>query len=174
MKLLKTSIFVILLSLFANSAQSQAWGVRAGANFASTSNSETTTKTGYYAGFYRQFKIIPDLLYLQPELQYSNQGYETKTASTDLNYLQLPVVAKLYLFKIFSLETGPQFGYLVSDNVDGSTNLNELDTAWAFGLGIHLPLHISIDFRYTAGMNDIQDNVSSKNQVFQVGAGLRF
>lgn len=174
MKLLKTSFFVLFFSLIVNSANAQSWGIRAGANFSNLSNSDNSdSQTGYYAGVYRQFGIIPDLLYIQPELQFSKQGFDTNIKNVDLNYVHVPIVARLYILKLLSFETGPQFGYLVSDNTDGA-DFNEVDTSWDFGLSINLPFRLSIDARYITGLNELIDGTDSKNQVIQVGASFRF
>jgi hypothetical protein len=173
MKLLKTSFFVIFFSLFLNSANAQ-WGVRAGANFSTVSGSDfnANSQTGYYAGVYRQFGIIKDLLYIQPELQFSKQGFDTDIKSFDLNYIHLPIVARIYVLKLLSFETGPQFGVLVSDNADGA-DFNSTDTCWDFGMSINLPFRLSIDARYVTGLTEL-NNSGSKNQVVQVGASFRF
>lgn len=174
MKLLKLFFCSIFIALIANTAQAQDWGIRAGANFSTVSNSiDTNSQTGYYAGIYRQFGIIPKLLYIQPELQFSKQGFDTNVSSVDLNYIHLPVVARIYIMKILSFETGPQFGVLVSDNAD-NLNFNSTDTSWDFGMSINLPFKLSIDARYVTGLNELIDGTDSKNQVFQVGASFRF
>jgi hypothetical protein len=174
MKLLKTSFFVLFLSLIVNSAQAQDWGIRAGANFSTLSNSvDTSSQTGYYAGVYRQFGIVPDLLYIQPELQFSKQGFDTNISSVDLNYIHLPIVARIYIMKLLSFETGPQFGVLVSDNAD-NYDFNSLDTSWDFGMSINLPFRLSIDARYITGLIELIEGSDSKSQVIQVGASFRF
>jgi len=176
MKLLKNLFFILFISLVANSADAQGWGIRAGANFSNLSNSNSDIQTGVYAGLYRQFGIVPKLLYIQPEIQFSSQGFDTKTTSTDLNYIQVPVVARLYVLKLLSFETGPQFGFLINDKTSGSVNpdYNSFDTSWAFGATLNLPFGLSIDGRYIAGLTDVIDNADSKNQVIQVGLGFKF
>lgn len=163
--------------MIVNAANAQkSWGIRAGANFSNVSESNTDMQTGIYAGLYKQFGLVSKLLYIQPELQFSSQGFDTKTTSTELNYFQVPVLARLYILKAFSLETGPQIGFLVSDKTSGAVNpdYNTFDTSWAVGMSINLPLGLFIDTRYIAGLSDLADNVTSKNQVIQVSAGLRF
>lgn len=178
MKILKTSFFVLFFSLMLNSVNAQGWGVRAGANFSTLSGGENNidSQTGYYLGLYKQLEIIPKLLYIQPELQYSKQGYQTSVNDYDLTYIQVPIVAKLYLVKILSIETGPQFGFLVGDSTNAAfkPDYNTFETAWDFGLGINLPFGLSIEGRYITSLNDVSDNINGKNQVFQIGAGLKF
>ncbi|MES2574809.1 MAG: porin family protein [Bacteroidota bacterium] len=176
MKLLKTSFFVLFFSLILNSANAQGWGVRAGVNFSTLSSSDADPQIGAYAGLYKQFGIVPKILFIQPEVQYSKQGFDTDAKNYDLHYIQVPIVAKLYFLKIISVETGPQFGFLVNDNIDDldGFEVNTFDPAWNFGLNFNLPLGLSIGARYIASFNDLVDNSGSKNQVIQVGAGLKF
>ncbi|SHG92616.1 Outer membrane protein beta-barrel domain-containing protein [Flavobacterium fluvii] len=173
MKALKTLFFVIFLSLIANSANAQSWGIRAGANFSTLSNSDAKSQTGYYGGVYRQFGIVKDFLYIQPELQFSKQGFDTDLSTVDLNYIHLPIVARVYVLKLLSFETGPQFGFLVSDNAD-NFDFNSVDTSWDFGMSINLPFRLSIDARYITSLNELIEGRDSKSQVIQVGASFRF
>lgn len=173
MKVLKSLFFVIFLSLIANSSNAQSWGIRGGANFSTLSNSDVKSQTGYYGGIYRQFGIVKDFLYIQPELQFSKQGFDTNFSTVDLNYIHLPIVARVYVLKLLSFETGPQFGFLVSDNAD-NFDFNSVDTSWDFGMSINLPFRLSIDARYITGLNELIDGSDSKSQVVQVGASFRF
>jgi hypothetical protein len=53
---------------------------------------------------------------IQPELLYSQQGYEIKDANgtfTKLDYINLPILLKPILLK-FLLEAGPQIGLAIS------------------------------------------------------------
>ncbi|MBC7846229.1 MAG: PorT family protein [Flavobacterium sp.] len=176
MKLLRTFFFAIFIFLAGHSIHAQGWGIRGGANFSTLSDSDVKSQTGFYGGLYKQFGIVPKLLYIQPELQFSSQGFETETGSTDLNYIQVPILARLYVLKLFSFETGPQFGFLISDKTSGPINpdYNTFNTSWAFGMSINLPLGLFIDGRYITGLSELTENTSSKNQVIQVGAGIRF
>lgn len=179
MKLLKTSLFVLFLFLAVNAANAQGWGVRAGVNISNVSGNDIgniENQIGGYAGLYKQFGIVPKILFIQPEVQYSKQGFNTDEKDYNLNYIQVPVVAKLYFLKIISVETGPQFGFLVSDNADSSDGFefNTFDPAWNFGLNFNLPLGLSIGARYIASFNDVIDDSGIKNQVIQVGAGFKF
>lgn len=176
MKLLKTSFFVLFFSLIVNSVNAQGWGVRAGVNISNLSGSNLDnieSQIGGYAGLYKQFGIIPKILYIQPEIQYSKQGFDTPSKSYDLNYIQVPIEAKVYFLKILSVETGPQFGFLVSDNADNG-DFNSFDPAWNFGLNFNLPFGLSIGGRYIASFNDVADGINAKNQVIQLGAGFKF
>ena len=172
-KILLLSAFVVLVS---NTLSAQAIGVRAGANISNidVNGLDTSAKTGLYVGIYKEIPLIKGLLFVQPELQYSQEGFSTKNASDKkIDYLTVPILAKVYAVKLLSFETGPQFGFKVSDNVD-YLDTKSFVPSWAFGMSLNLPLGLSINGRYISSLNDTFDNVDGKNQVFQIGAAFQF
>lgn len=183
MRSLKILLVSAVLMLVSNTVGAQAFGIRAGANFSDISGDSwdnTTAKTGLYVGVYKEIPVIASLLFIQPEIQYSQEGFKTKgLADTKIDYLTVPILAKVYAAKIVSFETGPQFGFVVSDNVD-YTDVNTFVPSWAFGASLNFPVGLSINARYISALNDTFDssnilgNVSGKNQVFQVGAAFQF
>jgi hypothetical protein len=175
LKILLLSAFMVLVS---NAVSAQAFGIRAGANFSDISGNgwNTNAKTGLYVGVYKEIPLVKSLLFIQPEVQYSQEGFSTDNAKdTKIDYLTVPVLAKIYVAKLLSFETGPQFGFVVSDNVD-YTDVNSFVPSWAFGMSLNLPLGLSINGRYISGLDDTFDNpaLSGKNQVFQIGAAFQF
>jgi hypothetical protein len=173
LKILLLSAFIVLVS---NAASAQAWGVRAGANISdiNVNGLDTNAKTGLYVGVYREIPLVKSLLFIQPELQYSQEGFETDGfGDTKIDYLTVPVLAKIYVVKLLSFETGPQFGFVVSDNVEDS-DLNNFVPSWAFGTSLNLPLGLSINARYITGLDDTFENIDAKNQNFQIGAAFQF
>ncbi|OOG71152.1 porin family protein [Flavobacterium sp. A45] len=173
LKILLLSAFIVLVS---NAVSAQAWGVRAGANISNISGNglDTSAKTGLYVGVYKEIPLIKSLLFIQPELQYSQEGFETDNfEDTKIDYLTVPVLAKIYVVKLLSFETGPQFGFVVSDNVD-YTDVNSFVPSWAFGTSLNLPLGLSINARYITGLDDTFENIDAKNQNFQIGAAFQF
>jgi len=176
LKILLLSTFIVLIS---NSVSAQAWGIRAGANISdvNVNGLDTNAKTGLYVGVYREIPLVKSLLFIQPEVQYSQEGFETKGyKDTKIDYLTVPVLAKIYAVKLLSFESGPQFGFKVADNSGDylDYDANSFVPSWAFGTSLNLPLGLSINARYITGLNDTFDGVSGKNQVFQVGAAFQF
>ena len=171
LKILLLSAFILLLS---NGVSAQKWGIRAGANFSDINGNglDTEAKTGLYVGVYKEMTLVKSLLYIQPEIQYSQEGFDTDFGDAKLDYLTVPVLAKIYALKLLSFETGPQFGFKISDNDFGDAN--SFIPSWAFGASLNLPLGLSINGRYISGLNDTFDGISGKNQVFQIGAAFQF
>lgn len=172
LKILLLSIFLILISQMGNA---QKFGVRTGINFANISGDDldTSFKTGLFLGAYKEMTLVKRILFLQPEIQFSKEGFSTKEQDINIDYLTVPILAKVYIVKLWSFETGPQFGILLNDNLD-TGDTNNFTSSWAFGMSFHFPLGFSINGRYTTGLNKTIFNTDGKNQVFQIGAAFQF
>jgi hypothetical protein len=184
LKILLLSVFVLVA---ANTASAQAFGIRAGVNLSTISGdyADSTNKTGFYAGIYKEIPLIKSLLFIQPEIQYSSQGYSNNIGDYQIDYITVPVLAKVYVVKLLSFETGPQFGFKIGDKSDPNSPLIDpdfdyetFDPAWAFGTSFNLPLGLSINARYITSFNSAfkegNYNDKGKNQVFQIGAAFQF
>lgn len=184
LKILLLGAFIMLVS---NTMSAQKWGIRGGVNLATISGdyANSTTQTGYYAGIYKEIPLVKSLLFIQPEIQYSSQGYSNDIADYTLDYITVPVLAKVYVIKMLSFETGPQFGFKINDKSDPNNPLidpdfdyENFDPAWAFGASLHLPLGLSISGRFISSFNSVfkegDYNDNGKNQVFQLGAAFQF
>lgn len=177
MKILKTALLALTLTVFVPSAQAQKIGVRAGVNYANVSgDQDTDAMTGFYAGLFKEVTLVPELLFLQPEVQYSMQGFKTNDTDYRIGYINVPVVAKVYLLKLLSLEAGPQVGFKISDNFpdNQADDLKTVDMGIAGGVGLNFPFGLSVNARYVQGFTDIYDGQDGKNQVLQLGAAFKF
>jgi hypothetical protein len=173
LKILLFSVFAVAVSMTANA---QGFGIRAGANFSDVTGTglDTSVKTGLYVGIFKEIPLIKSLLFVQPEIQYSQEGFSTNIDDVKVDYITLPIMAKVYALKLLSFETGPQFGFPISDNLE-SGDVKSFVTSWGVGMSLNLPLHLSINARYVTGLTDTFDSIdSNKSQVFQVGAAFRF
>ena len=185
MKIVKIFCVFLFVLTMSNNTVAQGLGIRAGANFATVSGGdipEVGAITSFYAGVYYQMSLVKDLLYLQPELQYSSQGFSSKqtgeSVDYSMDYIAVPILAKIYVIKIFSFEAGPQFGFNISDSFDTSNSkgytVETFDPAMALGFNINLPFGLSLDARYVYSFTETVTNTSEKNQVIQAGLGLKF
>ncbi len=85
MKTLKIVLIAVCIAAMIPSAQAQKVGVRAGLNIATVTGDDfgdAKPLTGFYLGVFKEITIVPELFFLQPELQYSMQGFK----SEDTNY----------------------------------------------------------------------------------------
>ncbi len=189
----KSLLFLFALTISMTTAFSQvSGGLKAGLNLANTMSSEdgwdTDMMTGFHIGGYLDL-AVSESFSVQPELLFSTQGakmtesdngvdYESKFK---LNYLNIPVLAKVKLGEVFNIHAGPQFGILMSSKIkvedielDMKDDTNSVDVGIAAGLGVDLPMGLNFAARYNLGISDIaKDNEGDKikNGVFQLSVG---
>ena len=208
MKKLILTVFVAFATVLALNAQN--FGIKAGVNLASITGdlddiASMDTRTSFNVGVIAEFEIS-DEFYFQPELLYSGQGakykFEESTANylmegtLKLDYLNIPLMAKYYLAEGFSLEAGPQIGFLLSANDDWEENddgvkdsgeddikedFKSVDFSLNVGLGYKLESGLNFGARYNLGLSNINDteevdiiDFDMKNGVFQIFLGYNF
>ncbi|MGQ7946614.1 porin family protein [Flavobacterium sp. WC2509] len=164
-------------------AQEIKFGAKGGLNFASISGDNTggsDVVTAFHFGVLSEIPIS-DKFSFQPELMYSGQGYSFNHNTIALSYLNIPLMGKYYLTKGFSVEAGPQIGFLLSaknEKTDVKDSFKTFDFGVNFGLGYKLDNGLNFGVRYNLGLTDINDlpNSSSnnKNGVFQISVGYFF
>jgi hypothetical protein len=187
MKVLNTILFSAFL-LTASIVTAQGVGIRAGVTLATVSGDyyDATSKTGFYVGIYDEIPVVKDVFFIQPEVQYSSERFSTKFADHTIDYITVPVLAKIYVVKLLSFETGPQFGFKINEKTESKSfipissddNYETFNPAWAFGASLNLPFGLGINARFISSFNSVfkdgDYNDEGKNQVFQLGASLKF
>lgn len=171
----KTVLLVIVLlgSIMGAKAQQSHLGIKAGLNFASLTGDGVdglSNKTGYHFGINAELGLSNNFS-IQPEVLYSTQGAESDDVDFDINYVNVPVLAKFYVMRNFSLQMGPQFGYVVGDEAD-SFDLKEYDLSGAVGAELAIK-SLFLQARYNFGLSDVSDT-GTKNAVFQFSLGYNF
>jgi opacity protein-like surface antigen len=182
----KSFFFLFAFALFFSvQAQGLRFGVKAGANFSDFSGSDAKdlsadTKVGFHVGALIEFKLFENFS-LQPELMYSTGGAkfdnigEIDFEDVDLNYITVPVLAKFYLISDkLSLDVGPQFAFLIDDNLEEVIESKSFDFAALAGLSYQFTDNVFAQLRYVAGLTDVSEDAEIKNQTFQVSLGYRF
>lgn len=166
MKRIILSIMACMIFGFVN-AQSTRFGVKAGLNISNFTGYQEDVKslTGFHVGGFAEIKVAKKFA-IQPEFLFSTQGtiiegYDGDSNTTlKLNYLNIPVLAKYYITDAFSVEAGPQIGFLLSAKARGE-DIHELYQSTDFGLnlgcGYNFTENISIGFRYTIGLTNVND-----------------
>ncbi|UXP32332.1 PorT family protein [Reichenbachiella agarivorans] len=171
-------------------------GVKAGLNFNSASIDAASnggsvkdvadTRTGYHFGAYAVIALGP--LALQPEAYYSVQGADIDVngakGAINSNYLQVPVLLRFNFLKMFNVHVGPQFGFVIKNELDANGSVEDLkndtksgDFSIAAGAGVDLPFNLNVNVRYVKGFTEMMDDNSAsgvesmKNAMFQVSIG---
>jgi hypothetical protein len=178
----KTILFTGVMFIITVNCQAQLLqiGAKVGLNYANYSGTsiQTDALTSYHAGLIAEVKLL-DKFAIQPELLYTTQGASYKVGineiKNELGYIAIPVLAKLYLSKSFSLELGPQASFLLSEkNKFDANDANTFDFAVDFGLGFKVTKSIFIQGRYVLGLTEVSQDAKAKNAVLQLSAGIMF
>jgi hypothetical protein len=201
-------ISIVVFFIFTSStAQNIKYGSKIGVNFANITGDETddlNTKTFLHAGAVAEI-IISDEFSFQGELLYSAQGAKSDYSETidqvtffytsvNLEYINVPLLAKYYIVEGLSLEVGPQVGFLLTANREfEKTDNGEIETGEEdildeikgmdfglnFGLAYKVGGGIFLAARYNLGLSNINDvegsdDLKNQNRVVQVSAGYFF
>lgn len=166
---------------------------------------DPSSRVGFHAGVTLDLKLT-DMFGIGAEALYSQQGTQDEgtIAGVDyenvfkVNYLNVPILAKLYLGKTFNIYGGIQPGFVVSakqvNTIGGNETEYDLkkdgdgdnkfgvvkDTDFGFpvGIGFRPANGLLLDARYIIGANavfegqDDDSNEVGKNRVLQVSIGF--
>lgn len=171
------------------------FGVKGGLNISSVTNAvqygtNSSSLIGFHLGFFGEF-MVSDKFAVQPELLYSTQGVKVDDSGGNkidakLDYINIPVMAKYYATNSFSLEFGPQIGFLVSAKEKSggvTTDIKDATKSTDFGLnlgaGYDITKNMTLGLRYNFGLSQLQKDLAtgesaSKNSVFQFSVGYKF
>ena len=187
-------------------AQEVKFGAKAGLNLASISGDDTGDldgRTSFHVGGVVEI-VISEKFSVQPELLYSAQGakstfedsFEKEETTIKLDYINIPIMAKYYVTEGFSVEAGPQIGFLISSeaeydytdkedpefNESGTEDLKDeiksTDFGLNLGLGYKMDSGLNFGARYNLGLSDLWDvdngGIKNQNSVIQVSVGFMF
>lgn len=176
-------------------AQEVKFGVKTGVNFANLPGLDNTTmKIGFHIGavaeikFNEKFSIQPEVIYSAQGAKYSLAMFPTGTIEGKIknNYINVPIMAKYYIVESFSVELGPQVGFLMkSEEKDNTVSYKSVDFGLGVGLAYELPMGFFVGARYNLGLSKVNEDFVSvgnglveienqKNSVFQVSVGFKF
>lgn len=195
---MKKGLFLIVLLsflVFQTDAYSQIRiGAKGGANFSQIIDDDSSMefsdlKIGYHFGGIFEMTIVPTLMSLQFELLYTQKGDRYEDDYITLNYVEVPVNAKLNVPVIpIYVSAGPYLGYLNSiyagdGEVEVEFEYSDLDMRRIdFGYNVSLGyvksfavLRFFTEARFNHGIINLNtaDNGSDFNNLnFSVSAGI--
>ena len=172
-------LFLTVLTIFAVATNAQ-FGFKGGVNVSTVRGgdvSDVSSKVGFYVGPYY---IIPigNGAGVQIEAVYSGEGAKDKTSDVKLNlgYINLSALFRYMFSGGFFLQTGPQYGFLLSakakdgGSVDVKDQFKTGNFAWAFAAGYDSKSGLGFYARYNLGLSKIADDGSDvKTGTFQFG-----
>lgn len=201
-KITLTLLGLVAFSTSALAQQEVKFGPKAGVNFANLSGlDDSEMKVGFHVGAVAEIKFN-DKFSLQPEVVYSTQGAKyseimipngTVESEIKNDYINIPILAKYFIIEGFSVELGPQIGFLMKSELKGWNDktmdvidaYKSVEFGLAIGLAYDLPMGAFVEARYNLGLSKAnEDNVSMggmsfetedfKNNVIQVSLGYKF
>ncbi|PHR12043.1 MAG: hypothetical protein COA40_09920 [Aequorivita sp.] len=180
---------IAMLAFTSSQAQDFRFGAKAGVNFASLNGDDADDldgRTSFHIGAVARIQFS-ELLALQPEIIFSNQGYtvdigESEDVTGRLGYINLPILVDVTLADGLSLQGGPQVGFNITadQEFDGETEDFPDDTVQTveFGVGLGaqyiLPMNLFFQARYVIGVTDVIEDVNAKNSVISLSVGYFF
>jgi Outer membrane protein beta-barrel domain len=209
-------------STYNNNPNQLRFGIRAGVNLAdwegetmqsvqdlidmSNGYASREMRTGFHVGTYLSIPVAPGFE-IEPGLQYSQKGMVLRgrvpleqfdfvnanvTLTNKAEYLDLPVLAKVYVGEGFHIFAGPQVSYLLSNKVsaeagafgfkalnqewDMKNGFREVDVAVTGGLGYKFASGFNISAGYDYGLSSIDsnNNFDTFNRVIKASVGFTF
>ena len=153
-----------------------------------TDMKDSDPRVGLVAGVEGEYQVS-DIFSISAGALYSMQGAkstvsalgQSATATTKLDYINVPIMANVYVVKGLAVKLGVQPGFNVSNKI----KVNNLDAvenpAKAQSVDVSIPVGLSyeynnfqLDARYNWGVSKAFKLTDAKNSVFQITLGYKF
>jgi hypothetical protein len=178
-------------------------GAKAGLNISNIikNDGNNNFNTDYLAGFHAGLTVeIPLLerLAFTPEVLYATKGYKSKSIFGEFtqttHFIDVPILASVKVADKFNVVLGPQVSFLLQTNnkfetgfgtaeqkivEDDSDQFKKSLVGGVIGFRYDITEQVGINGRYALDFQKNNENGSSqtpeyKNQVFQIGLGIKF
>lgn len=178
---------VLLLGCIRVSGQEVTFGAKIGGNYAMVTgdnSSDFDPLTAVVVGAMAELKFTEKFSF-QPEFVFSRQGFKSDAITLKIKYINIPLIAKYYVIKGFSVEAGPQVGFqtvAIAETpigpYDARQNIKKFDLGVNAGIGYKLDNGLNFSARYNHGFTNINkyvgEKISNQNAVVQVTVGFFF
>ena len=137
---------------------------------------------GYQAGLFAEYRVT-DLIGIAPEVVFAAQGGHNTMNTAHMNYINVPVMLKLYVAPAFSIDFGPQVGFNVYSKytpkgggaaVDMSSYTNSVDFGAGLGATYNIASDVFVQARYTMSFTEAMKHHKQKHGNAQIAIGYRF
>lgn len=168
---------------------------KVGFNLSEISAKDSKFKAGLVAGLEGQYQIN-NWFALSAGLLYTQEGTKIKDSELKFNleYLNIPVMAKFYVAKGLSLNAGLQLGFMTKGKVKGygynddiKSICNKADFSIPLSIAYEFTNGLSFEARYTGGLTNVikEETIKAagmsykwekdnKNEVFMLTVGYKF
>lgn len=173
-----TFLFAILLVTSSTFGQDSKIGLRFGLNNSTLSGDDSKefdgSKSGIAAGIYYDY-IYTDIIGAEAGMVYSQNGAPGSNDSTSLNldYLDFPILLKVYVTRNISITPGVQYSFLMrsEDGLgnDASEFIKPFDFSAIIGAEYKFDFGLAFNLRYRAGLTSIGaefEDYSQNNSTF--------
>ncbi len=155
---------------------------KVGLNVSTITGDGTKAKVGFIAGVEGMYQLS-DAFGVSAGLSYSMQGAKADgdgDLKTNLDYINIPILANYYVTKGLAIKAGIQPGFLMSakakydgESVDIKDDCKTFDFSIPVGASYEFSNFV-IDARYNIGLTSIADGGDGKNGVFCITVGYKF
>ena len=145
----------------------------------------TDPRVGLVAGLEGEYQAT-DIFSVSAGVLYSMQGAKGDwgnliNATNRLDYINVPIMANVYVVKGLAVKLGVQPGFNVSNKI-AANNRNTFDNlVKAQSVDVAIPVGLSyeynnfqLDARYNWGVTKVYEGSKVKNSVFQITLGYKF
>ena len=182
-------VLVILLLVASSTSFSQIiprMGIKGGLNSANISGINGSNIRDFHAGAFMNMKLV--FLGIQLEALYSRMGSDISGERIQNDYIQFPLVGKLFIIPgLLNIQGGVQYSLLVN-SVFAGTDIKTAFSGGDWGVPVGLELEVlnrlQITGRYIFGLSDIKGadvgsipgagNDELNNKLFQLSLGWKF
>ena len=168
---------------------------KVGVNIANITDADgPDSRIGLATGLEAEFQVT-DIFSLSLGAIYSQQGAKTGISTDDadgtltfkLDYINVPILANVYVAKGLAVKLGVQPGFNVTAKLEhketaaGRTRKTTGDVEDVKSVDFSIPVGLSyeyanfqLDARYNWGVSKVVDDDDEKNSVFQITLGYKF
>ena len=161
------------------------FGILSG-KWVSGADESNKARTGFIAGVEGEY-YAKEWLGIAAGVNYAQQGWKFEgggtSATTKLDYLNIPVTANFYVAKGFALKTGLQFGFLMNakeEGVDIKNNCEKFNLSIPIGASYEMSNFV-LDFRYNISVTksnkynrSAYDEDKMRSDLIQITLGYKF
>lgn len=167
---------------------------KVGVTLATISSDNTKFKFGMAAGIEGQYQLN-NWFGLSAAVMYSQQGFKAKDIDLkgNIEYINVPVMAKFYVTKGLSLNVGVQPGFMTKAKAkisgkdrDFKDECNKVDFSIPLSIAYEFENGLTFEARYTTGLTNVGKDVfdstdsswdkayQNKNEVLMLTVGYKF
>lgn len=155
---------------------------KVGLNIASLTDADgSDPRFGLAAGVELEYQIS-DMFSITGGALYSMQGAKWENETTKLDYINIPILANVYVFKGLAVKLGVQPGFNVNskskisvEDASAEIDIDAKTVDFSIPVGVSYEFNnVVLDARYNWGLTKVFEGGDSKNSVFQITVGYKF